>query len=139
MTIEESNKLIAKFMGWKYKNQAKYWFVVRDDGSVYSKHSGHLSANHLKFHTSWDWLMPVVEKIKKIEYSNALYSNTWTVMMIDNQCVITEYPQAYFINDCSSVVDRCAETICDVSEDSLLESTYKAVVEFIKWYNKQKS
>lgn len=38
----ENNKLIAEFMGW-------------DNGII-----------ELKFHASWDWLMPVVEKIEQV-------------------------------------------------------------------------
>lgn len=131
MNTQESNKLIAQFLEWESR------FSYRDFWDIWKTPFGSCSTNKLKFHYSWDWLMPVVEKIKSVKYSNALYEGTWTVMMIDNQCIIAEYPQAYF-NDGSSVCDRCAEVICDVSDSSLIIATYKAVVEFIEWYNNQK-
>ena len=49
----ESNKLIAEFMGDITSMNAKVSF---------SKNCG---VNDLQYHTSWDWLMPVAEKIYK--------------------------------------------------------------------------
>jgi hypothetical protein len=42
MKPQEANKLIAEFMGY---------------GSPYRK-----------YHTSWDWLMPVIDKLKSIDH-----------------------------------------------------------------------
>ena len=47
----ENNKLIAEFMGDISSMNAKVSF---------SKNCG---VNDLQYHTSWDWLMPVVESI----------------------------------------------------------------------------
>lgn len=59
----EQNKLIALFLGAEYKQddyeQWGYWF---EKPFVENWHTG-FNADALKFHTSWDWLMPVVEKI----------------------------------------------------------------------------
>ena len=76
-TIEEKNRLIAEFMGYepikkmlptpdKYGNLFTKEFTVfqiepiRDDGII----NFHIDFE-LKFHTSWDWLMPVVDKIEQ--------------------------------------------------------------------------
>lgn len=68
------------------------------------------------FDLYWDWLMPVVEKIEKIP---------GTVVGIDfSGCTI----QADGIGDIG------IDTFGGLSK---LECTYKAVVEFIKWYNSQ--
>ena len=53
MNIQESNKLIAEFMGIVYP---KLDNVIVIDNVVTKE-------DELQYHTSWDWLMSVVEKI----------------------------------------------------------------------------
>ena len=63
----------------------------------------------MKYHSSWDWLMPVVEKI--------------------------EHTSAYVnVKGCHVKIS----TWVDVNAPTKLEAVHKAVVEFIKWYNEQK-
>ena len=45
MKPQEANKLIAEFMG-----------------------SGHRHTSQDRYHTSWDWLMPVIDKLKSIDH-----------------------------------------------------------------------
>tara|TARA_R110001606_G_scaffold343278_1_gene491847 strand:+ start:246 stop:512 length:267 start_codon:yes stop_codon:yes gene_type:complete len=47
----EENKLIAEFMG-----------VETTDGLVFQDNNTH-EFHPIKYHTSWDWLMPVLKKI----------------------------------------------------------------------------
>ena len=61
-----------------------------------------INPEKLNFHTSWDWLMPVVSKITRDE------------ILIGN-----EY----------------RESIMDTAPYGLIEDTYKAVVQFIEYYN----
>ena len=59
----ENNKLIAEFMGWNIQNYNElpnnFWYTIReidfdvDDG--------------YRFHNSWDWLMPVINKIRSMD------------------------------------------------------------------------
>ena len=53
----ENNKLIAEFMGME----------LGDDKTMYYDDAENLHPptpiNELKFHSSWDWLMPVLKKI----------------------------------------------------------------------------
>lgn len=54
--MTEGNKIIAEFMGLpSYENMTgKYWLHPLDKNKEVSQ---------FNYHTSWDWIMPVVEKI----------------------------------------------------------------------------
>ena len=58
----EENKLIAEFM--------EVHEIMHDGYSEYDFDDNTLDVVHeeeLQYHTSWDWLMPVVEKIEFLE------------------------------------------------------------------------
>lgn len=54
-TTEENNQLIALFMGFLEAQTGTFKIEL-------NHHKGFHRAIELKFHTSWDWLMPVVSK-----------------------------------------------------------------------------
>ena len=83
----KNNKLIAEFMGEQPRS-------ILGQGKIYKDYS-----------KSWDWLMPVVQKIMDVSFFNG------------------EPEDFYVVRDC----------IPEISD------TYKAVVEFIKLYNKDES
>ena len=111
----EGNKLIAEFMitqkpsddfcvNWKDKIEFSVFMNGKSKTYLYSK---------LKFHSSWDWLMPVVEKIEDLGHG------------------VTIYRKGCQINDV-----HCTNT--GFRHNSKIEETYQAVIEFIKWYNENK-
>ncbi len=55
-----NNKLIAEFMGNDIVNLAGVDCIEFENGKRYEK------VRDLQYHTSWDWLMPVLDKIKEI-------------------------------------------------------------------------
>jgi hypothetical protein len=117
MDIIENNKLIAEFMGLVEPYELPQHGTIRPNGDF---KTGFTSAQ-LKYHTSWEWLMPVVEKIECTTTDNDDNSDTFFNVMIEVfECNI---------NGGDSVC------ICK-SGNTKREATYKAVVEFIKWYNK---
>lgn len=78
--------------------------------------------NKLLFHSSWDWLMPVVEKIGK-DYDIRL---TWVHSAIQ----VTHIDRRDIYDDC----------IADVGGyEPVILNTWLCVVKFIKWYNSKKS
>ena len=93
------NKLISEFMG----------VAFHDDENQYYNADGLHIGNTLQYHTSWDWLLPVVDKIKILvmeDDSDKLYnSEEW---------------------------DNITHTLVQIE----IKFVYKAVVEFIKTYNK---
>jgi hypothetical protein len=116
--ILEGNKLIAEFMGAK---------LITDDpnfmgGNVpffrlakFNDIERNYTKYELKYHSSWDWLMPVVEKIEKELF--------WQIELYRNQCKIWH--------------ETDGKTLWRETE-SKIQSTWLAVVEFIKWENKNK-
>ena len=76
--MNESNELIAEFMGAEKTH-------IESVGDMYypvpSKTGSILHAHKLKYHKSWDWLMPVVEKIKDMECTKEYQSR---IDKIDN-------------------------------------------------------
>ena len=50
--MEQNNKLIAEFIGYEVKHN-KCYSPKYNDGTIAP----------MQFHTSWDWLMPVVKDI----------------------------------------------------------------------------
>ena len=68
--MKDTNELIAEFMGYVYEDDR---FFMEDSERVrlyeYLPHE-------LRYHTSWDWLMPVVYKILWLEnYEDESYED----------------------------------------------------------------
>lgn len=63
-TIEQKNRLIAEFMGIKFKDIVRIEYALKEmrQKGIYFE-QGYI----LKYHISWDWLMPVVEAIYNAE------------------------------------------------------------------------
>lgn len=111
MDIDENNRIIAEFMGD---------ITSLNDEVSFNKNC---SVNELQYHTSWDWLMPVVEKIESIIFDE---NNSFNVTIGSSiYCVIQDSN------------GECYDMTYD-GEESKLAVVYKAVVEFIKWYNTNK-
>ena len=91
-TTENSNKLIKDFLGKENE-------LCRS-----------LSAP--QFHKSWDWIMPVIKKIRGI---------------VNEELTIDEFDNNRYLEN------RLSPYNYDI------KSINKAVVEFIKWYNLNKS
>ena len=110
-----NNKLIAEFMGvydeisldsiagnihsW---SDAPFFYITEDSKEKVMEGI----AKYSKYDTSWDWLMPVVEKILDLSFQDD-----------------GDAEDFYNIRDCMPDLNH----------------TYKAVVEFIKTYNSERS
>tara|TARA_R110000787_G_scaffold36651_5_gene93402 strand:+ start:3404 stop:3679 length:276 start_codon:yes stop_codon:yes gene_type:complete len=88
----KENKLIAEFMGMNYgdPNDNSVMIQMTPQGNEV------VPINSMEYHSSWDWLMPVVEKIYQLG--------------LDNESALL---------------------VRDAVAEANLDSTYKAVVEFI--------
>ena len=79
----KDNKLIAEFMGavGTPKHNPTEWDVYITgylDVDSDDENAQHFyTPNEMKYHTSWDWLMPVVQKIGD-EYLNTPFDKTYS-------------------------------------------------------------
>lgn len=114
--IIDGNLLIAEFVGY-FDEQIRH---AKRFGKEYDWRADKVEIESLKYHSSWDSLMPVVEKIATIK--DLKYRG------IDGTARIHFYSDGV-----------CVCRICDITiEDSGVNSVWLAVVEFIKRHNKNK-
>jgi hypothetical protein len=98
--MKDSNKLIAEFMGYEsYEYRGYRMFILEEDN--------HRTDVDLHYHTSWDWLMPIIER-----------------------CLVGEAEQSEEVSNTS--IKNIYEGICNQD----IHFAYKSVVEFIKQQNK---
>ena len=81
----KENKLIAEFMGWDKDNLT----TIPTNLHLSNLELDNGEVMELKFNTSWDWLMPVVQKIGDDYYNTPFdetyskltegYENIWTI------------------------------------------------------------
>ena len=90
MNTQEGNKLIGDFMGKSFKDPLNY---------MYDK--------------SWDWLMPVVEKISKLSPLN-IDMSSWGAKI------------------------RLSDAGLVVKDENLIVAIWTSVVKYIQWYNQNK-
>ena len=79
----------------------------------------------LRYHTSWDWLMPVVEKIESFQDGNdgdSMRGHLYNFRIEQNFVYILD--------------GESMDVIIEMNGDNKLDATYQAVVEFINQYNK---
>lgn len=116
------NELIAEFMGVEeaYNPNGNDWVLKTTTPDTYGDTDilESCKCNELQYHSSWDWLMPVVEKIESDERYDVN---------------ILQYGTCIFDNQREIV-----NNIANISFDKKIDHTYDAVVHFIKDYNKKK-
>lgn len=143
--VIENNKLIAEFMGAKvanedhteYNKDGSVKYTPNEDGSkwiieiwtrpqgindeMYKRWGwGDYTMGKWYYNTSYEWLMPVVEKIIKFKYEDddTAYLRTFGMMKEGKIMVRFNRHQLF-------------------SSDTLVEATWLAVVDFIRCYNEQ--
>lgn len=129
MEKEESNMLIAKFMGatpceLKCKGKCGSYLIPQFER--------HFTSVDMKYHTSYDWLMPVVESIQ----------HKWEInicRVMDFEILSTGY-NGYKTNVRIYVMllknGNSYHTI-KTTAIKRIDAIYTAVIAFIEWYNEQ--
>ena len=121
--IEENNRLIAEFMRWNPCGNGAWHTPYENAGYCNGEPTHICDDRHLKFNSSWDWLMPCVEKIEFVHFEGT-DKEVWVDVLIQSEnCHIVEKTSQF-------------ETIEKIG--AKIEATWLAVIEFIQWYNENK-
>ena len=157
--ILDGNKLIAEFMGFKKcncirnENGRYYDYHLSDKFELIKEVKICIEGEHgtglenqdicfiedLKFHSSWDWLMPVIDKIESLDLRK-------------NGC---DFPKVKFMGNYIEIFCYASyrSILCYWKDwmsingnfhkhhnqcESKILAVFSAVVEFIKWYNNNK-
>jgi hypothetical protein len=135
LSVEEGNRVILEFMGGVYDG-SKYWTML--DGSRFI-HAPEYDSQ-AKYHTSWDWLMPVVEKIEGLFHKGfaivvnisgdggyiGINGTNAGADKYEGKREIANTLNANYFNDFPGA-----------DKVSKIEAVWQACVQFIQWYNNQ--
>lgn len=122
--MKSDNELIAEFMGVKekqssyesYMKEEPYWFTENELYRTYARSVPGASFSDFiqnsKYHVSWDWLMPVVEKINTPDHYAAINIDSDGVFLHTNTREMHHFTNA--------------------DSGSKINAVYKAVVEFVR-------
>ena len=132
--IIAANRLVAIFMGGRFiEDQGKEDVVFSNDenkeGGV--EEISLFQVDALEFHRSWDWLMPVLDKIEKMGYKNNLtYQKEGYNCRIQRLEIREHEPDGsgkklilnkkYFYSD---------------NRPTKIEAVYWTIVKFLEWWN----
>ncbi len=137
--ITEGNKLIAKFMGAKktgsstglesggVANEYEVKISEKITSVFYDKEGAWTDFKEMKFHESWDWIMPVIKKIEGFGYFTQIDSTVTR---------ITEWKDKYEGQNSADPISYHVTNL-QANGDKLL-STWLTVLGFIDWYKKKK-
>ena len=134
MNTEQNNRLIAEFMGAKPCKQHpnNQLFLTIKDNKNPSLQYWHL----LKYHKSWDWLMPVIDKIESLDIRGNDYDFPKVKFLGDH---IEIFIYATYRSDYiywKPWIDLRGNLHNHPKQyNSKIEAVYAAIIEFIEWYN----
>lgn len=112
--IIDGKKAIAEFMNFQPLPNNHYHCVLPNVDTI-------LPPQYMKFDSSWDWLMSVVEKISKLDevfYFSILYGKS-------SDIIVKNLADSFF-------------TSINYSDENTLDCVFKSVIAFIKWFNEIK-
>lgn len=99
ISIQEGKKLLAEFDGWIISSSGKTYRKSNQEAPYRSK--------DIHYFTSWDWLIPVVQKIARITPKKGT--------------VLKQYNLFEEIIEAMMTLDR--------------DKVFKATCQFLQWYN----
>ena len=117
-------EIVAEFMGIEKCIHGWYDRDMLLQQEVYNASNGSIH-EELMFDESWDWLMPVIAKISKID-------DVWI------QIIPSEISQKTAWITIEHSVSYTEKHYVSEHNNSLIVAIYKAVVKFIKRYNENK-
>jgi hypothetical protein len=145
--IIEGNKLIAEFMGVDFYD--KYFNInlhdslyTRDNYNLFINMIMELHPNDLKYNSSWDWLIPVIDKIEDLDVSDQHYQWEMEGETRSNfMCFEFDMDRHSDSYSASIWMELSLDPVCLVAGGHLkpystrIEAVWNTVIEFIKYYN----
>ena len=117
--IKKNNKLIAQFMGWTVEKNC--FSKVEKYGDKLQNERG-ISVKNRDYHSDWNLLMQVVEKIFTYGYDIRInYFGS----------------ESSFHSDICQQDNEISNTVKEFYNGSFIKFLHENVVEFVKWYNAQ--
>lgn len=121
--MRENNILLAEFMDWEIHPNFPYKMQRTGIEQGFRKLSDFINIDNLDYDSNWNSLMEVVERINTIKIG----ADEFVVIIGYNY---TEIPSCH----CDEI-----DINIEVSENATIINTYKACVEFAKWYKNYES
>jgi hypothetical protein len=118
---QEFNRLCAEFLGWKQNSKKTTFYVDKNDGRhIYE-------IQDLKFHSNWEWIMQVVDKIEGLKEGEEVEHNWYVTIGEGNYCRI-------FTDEFKTFQDEIIVYNTNTKKDAVV----LAIWEFLQSYNKLK-
>ncbi len=133
--ITNGNKLIAEFMG-RVANPNDGGITYTEGLVFYDEKGEMIGADGFSnpiYNKSWDWLMPVVEKIESIWIGHSQPR----CKIEGTYCQIAD-DDGYYARNSNLNKDNQLGGEYFVNNYTKLENTYRMVIYFINWYNSNK-
>ena len=86
----KDNKLIAEFMGLECEEER-----FPKEGNLYWIGDDWVNTWNMKYHTSWDWLMPVIDKCYQEHMSKHIAEAVMTCNINEAYKVVVEFIKEY--------------------------------------------
>lgn len=154
MKTQENNKILAEFMGMVYDNHDnqpnKYWLLT--DEQKFTTSNTYPQNKDLMFDSDWNWLMEVVEKIENLGCNVIMGRTIYSRFQIEhnhvklnwssnnNYQLFLEVLPSWMEGRKNSLIMSKKYLRAEIkTETTKLEAVYIACVEFVKWYNLNKT
>lgn len=114
---EQGNRAIAIFDGFQI-GILSGWLTGKNECAYKKNENGEIIIEYkpgsLKYHTSWDWLMPVVEKINKL---------------------FEPFTEALFITVAGNHLRNIHNALANVD----IKTAWQRIIEAISWFNSRQN
>ena len=122
--IVENNKLIAEFMGWKENKDMEVKLTSGGITYYFQKNDEACIPETMCYHSDWNWLMKVVEKIHSMQSYGVIINPNGTYIQDEDDKLIC-------------ITFKNEEVNGEIISSSNIEATFNCCAEFVKWYNEQ--
>lgn len=134
MSLIESNKIIAEFMG--FKPTGKFNSFLRNEEFYSGNKSASICLSQMPYITNYEWLMEVVEEIESLP-STQFIKNGFIVQIGEVYSSDVNIFQLIYKENSRPTLETVISTdYLPIQFSNKKEAIFNACVKFIKWYKK---